>query len=108
MASYLVTGGAGFIGSHLVEELLRRGHRVRVADNFSTGKKDNLEAALEAAGPAATASFELVSGDLAEPDDRARGGAGHGLRSASGGDSVGPSIGGGSCRRRIVPTSMPH
>ena len=68
MASYLVTGGAGFIGSHLVEELLRRGHRVRVADNFSTGKKDNLEAALEAAGPAAAASFELVSGDLAEPD----------------------------------------
>ncbi len=68
MASYLVTGGAGFIGSHLVEELLRRGHRVRVADNFSTGKKDNLEAALEAAGPAATASFELVSGDLAEPE----------------------------------------
>jgi nucleoside-diphosphate-sugar epimerase len=68
MASYLVTGGAGFIGSHLVEELLRRGHRVRVADNCSTGKKDNLEAALEAAGPAATASFELVSGDLAEPD----------------------------------------
>jgi nucleoside-diphosphate-sugar epimerase len=66
MASYLVTGGAGFIGSHLVEELLRRGDRVRVADNFSTGKKDNLEAALEAAGPAATASFELVSGDLAD------------------------------------------
>ena len=66
MSSYLVTGGAGFIGSHLVEELLRRGHRVRVADNFSTGKKDNLEAALEAAGPAATATYELVSGDLAD------------------------------------------
>jgi UDP-glucose 4-epimerase len=39
---YLVTGGAGFIGSHIVEELLRRGQRVRVLDNFSTGKKDNL------------------------------------------------------------------
>ena len=67
MPSYLVTGGAGFIGSHLVEELLRGGHRVRVADNFSTGKKDNLEAALEAAGPAASTAYELVSGDLADP-----------------------------------------
>ena len=56
MASYLVTGGAGFIGSHLVEELLRRGHRVRVADNFITGKRDNIEAALEAAGPGASAT----------------------------------------------------
>ncbi len=36
---YLVTGGAGFIGSHLAEELVRRGHPVRVADNFSTGKR---------------------------------------------------------------------
>ena len=43
MASYLVTGGAGFIGSHLVEELLRRGHRVRIVDNFITGKRDNIE-----------------------------------------------------------------
>jgi nucleoside-diphosphate-sugar epimerase len=43
MASYLVTGGAGFIGSHLTEELVRRGHRVRVADNLVTGKRRNLE-----------------------------------------------------------------
>jgi len=75
MAKYLVTGGGGFIGSHLVEELLRRGHDVRVADNFSTGKRENLEAALEGAREgqtvphaAATATPQLLTGDLAEAD----------------------------------------
>lgn len=43
MSTYLVTGGAGFIGSHLSEELLRRGHRVRVADSLITGKRSNLD-----------------------------------------------------------------
>jgi UDP-glucose 4-epimerase len=40
--TYVVTGGAGFIGSHLAEHLLRDGHRVRVVDNFTTGKRSNL------------------------------------------------------------------
>lgn len=48
MAFYLVTGGAGFIGSHLVEELLRREHQVRVVDNLSTGKHENLATAVGA------------------------------------------------------------
>jgi nucleoside-diphosphate-sugar epimerase len=66
-ASYLVTGGAGFIGSHLAEELLRRGHRVRVVDSLITGKRDNL-AGIQAA--------EFLEGDLAEADVAARAAAG--------------------------------
>lgn len=56
---YLVTGGAGFIGSHIAEALLRRGDRVRVFDNLSTGKKENL-ASIRAA--------EFVEGDLRDLD----------------------------------------
>jgi nucleoside-diphosphate-sugar epimerase len=44
MATYLVTGGAGFIGSHIVEELVKRGETVRVLDNLSTGNEGNLAA----------------------------------------------------------------
>ena len=68
MASYLVTGGAGFIGSHLVEELLRRGHHVRVVDNFSTGKRENIEAAVSSARQTAAqvSPPEVVTGDLAD------------------------------------------
>lgn len=63
MAFYTVTGGAGFIGSHLVEELLRRGHSVRIADDFSTGKRTNIDAAVSAAG---VGGVEVVEGDLAD------------------------------------------
>jgi UDP-glucose 4-epimerase len=47
MATYLVTGGAGFIGSHLCDALLGAGHRVRVLDDLSTGKRANLDARAE-------------------------------------------------------------
>ena len=52
----LVTGGGGFIGSHLVERLVRDGHRVRVIDNFTTGHRRNLQSFID--------DIELVEGDL--------------------------------------------
>ncbi len=55
---FLVTGGAGFIGSHLAERLFRDGHRVRVLDNFSTGKRENLAFAM------GDPRLELVEGDI--------------------------------------------
>ena len=66
MARYTVTGGAGFIGSHLTEELLRRGHQVCVADNFSTGKRENIDAAVRASGVKLPAALDVVEGDLAD------------------------------------------
>jgi nucleoside-diphosphate-sugar epimerase len=63
MMRVLVTGGAGFIGSHLVERLLGDGHFVRVLDDFSTGKRANLE--LVSAG-AAPGRFELMEGSIAD------------------------------------------
>lgn len=59
----LVTGGAGFIGSHLAESLLKRGERVRILDNFSTGKRENIDALMRE-NPDAAARFELLEGDI--------------------------------------------
>jgi UDP-glucose 4-epimerase len=42
LTRYLITGGAGFIGSHLAEELLRRGHAVHAMDDLSTGAMENI------------------------------------------------------------------
>ena len=81
---YLVTGGAGFIGSHIVEALLRRGEAVAVLDDFSTGKRSNLDAALEARtakGP----EPQLFEGDLRDAAlvTRAVAGATHVLHQAA-------------------------
>jgi nucleoside-diphosphate-sugar epimerase len=59
MALYVITGGAGFIGSHLAEELLKRGERVRVVDSLITGKRSNL---------GHLSGVEVVEGDLADLD----------------------------------------
>jgi len=67
---YVVTGGAGFIGSHIAERLLREGKRVRIADDFSTGSRANVEAARAAATP--SASLEVVEGNLADPETARR------------------------------------
>lgn len=56
MSSFLVTGGAGFIGSHIVRALINKGHRVRVLDNFSSGKIENLKNVIK--------EIELVKGDI--------------------------------------------
>ena len=64
---WLVTGGAGFIGSHLVERLLKEGQYVRVLDNFYSGKLENLSFALDPKTDnrkPITENFELITGDI--------------------------------------------
>ena len=61
----LITGGAGFIGSHLVERLLAAGHEVVVLDNLSTGKRENL--------PASAPGFEFIADDIRSLDAARRG-----------------------------------
>jgi len=66
LASYLVTGGAGFIGSHVVNRLIKAGHQVRVADDFSSGRRENVPSSV----------VDLVEGDLADAAVATRAAAG--------------------------------
>ena len=67
MSLYLVTGGAGFIGSNIVEELLKRGESVRVLDSFITGSKKNLDFA--SINEQRTMNYELIEGDIRSAED---------------------------------------
>lgn len=82
MAHYLITGGAGFIGSHLVEALLKRGDQVRVLDNFSTGKRENL---IPLTSNFQLPTLEIIEGDIRDLDTvrRAMQGADYALHHAA-------------------------
>ncbi len=72
---FLVTGGAGFIGSHIVEKLLAMGKPVRIIDNFSTGKKENISSAFNNAKKVAsikTPQLEVLDGDIRNQKDLER------------------------------------
>lgn len=64
MPNILVTGGAGFIGSNLVKALLKRGDHVRVLDDFSTGKRDNLR--LDGVVPGPSKNLEIIEGSITD------------------------------------------
>ncbi len=84
VSRYLVTGGGGFIGSNLTEALLRRGDDVRVLDDFSSGRRENLSGA-EAWAREGRARFELLEGDVRDRETcrRALGGIDYVLHQAA-------------------------
>lgn len=65
---WLVSGGAGFIGSHLVETLLKLGQRVRVLDNYFSSTPTNLEQVNKRVGPAASQHLEIIQGDIRQAE----------------------------------------
>jgi UDP-N-acetylglucosamine/UDP-N-acetylgalactosamine 4-epimerase len=73
---WLVTGAAGFIGSHLVEALLRHGQQVVGLDNFSSGHQHNLDQIAHNLAPSCLANFSFMRGDVRDIDDCRRGCAG--------------------------------
>ncbi len=73
---WLVTGAAGFIGSNLVEALLKLGQRVTGLDNFATGHRHNLEQVKESVTEEAWVKFNFIEGDIRVPGDCARACAG--------------------------------
>ena len=64
MSTYLVTGGAGFIGSNIALELLQRGEKVRTLDNFSTGKRETVEKMSAEMDKKTKDRFEIIEGDI--------------------------------------------
>lgn len=60
MSKFLVTGGAGFIGSNIVDELVKGGHEVKVVDNFMTGRRENLRDVID--------KIDLIEGDIRDLD----------------------------------------
>ena len=66
--TWLVTGAAGFIGSHLIEGLLKLGQDVRGLDNFATGHRSNLDAVRDAVGSEAWSRFSFMEGDIRDVD----------------------------------------
>ncbi|WP_219134472.1 SDR family oxidoreductase [Janthinobacterium sp. UMAB-60] len=92
---WLVTGVAGFIGSHLLETLLRLGQEVRGLDNFMTGHRHNLEQVRASVGEAAWRRFTFIEGDIRDPQACARACGAPALAAGSGDGKADGRDGGG-------------